>query len=644
MIQEIVNFVKDLEQNDPEIHLKNVELREGLYLFVSFDENGKIEIKHRLAYYDSKYGDIKTSKEQVRNENFALYTRCLSIQQLYVPVSSSKIFNPNAKIFGLTCTPFAIGFNKKNMDGDGNNRDAQLKKVKEAVIQYFDSARRYLEGVDDELKTQYTRWYASLSEFCKHHLTEFMESIEDYSDVKAGGVFYTFIILDEPDLEDFRRVYDHYFTRNIFNKEEFNKEDSEGRINGVPDSLYTYNNKKPFLQHQSSPFRLKYRTSAEDAKVVWQFYNLQRRILPNPLPLFIDKRELNHKVVSLYHEDKKESFTDIIQSLFNERKEDLGGFYLLFFQKGTILDIDYVPNFQYHVEDCSLRQAHCLNCNYLDKNGLMQRWKYEGIIKDIFTFQNRIANKVLGLELETATKTGSKWLKYFGDVDYNPKYMTDVQYNLFLKYRLSFYNYVYKSQRKSITKPMFDEIMVNGIMDDIRHDEVKDNKHTKQYDIKEKILIWFSLFDFFELHNLNKKDMINQTQELFEALKAYAKNDGTKSVDLSPELFAFASGQLIREILQKSKSDKRSHALLEPFLQKTDLNLFKLAIAKSFETYKHEFTLYGGNRRYEFDKVMSLVMGATDNSLNVKELLPFILAGYFSDSVFAKEKASENED
>ena len=89
--------------------------------------------------------------------------------------------------------------------------------------------------------------------------------------------------------------------------------------------------------------------------------------------------------------------------------------------------------------------------------------------------------------------------------------------------------------------------------------------------------------------------------------------------------------------MQKSKSDKRSHALLEPFLQKTDVNLFKLAIARAFETYKHEFTLYSGNKRYEFDRTMALVMGANDPDVNVKDLLPYTLAGYFSDSIFAKE-------
>jgi CRISPR-associated protein Csh1 len=640
MIKELVNFIEDLERNDPEIHQKNVELKEGLYLFIRFEEGGKITIVNRLQYYERKVGEAKITKDQVQEAQLALYQRCLSLQQVLVPVAQTKIFNPNAKIFGVTCSPFALGFNKKNIDGGADKKDTQAQKVKDAIIQYFETAKKYIDVTDEALKLQFTSWYNLFSDYCKQNLITLLDTIEDYKSIKEGGIFNVFLILDEPNHSHFKLVHDSYFSKNIFNKEEFNKEDAEGLIRGVPDSLYTYNGKKPFLQHQSSPFNLKFRTSGEEAKVIWQFYNLQKnKILPNPLPIFIDKRELlNKELVSLFCDEKKESYTDIIQSLFVEHKEDLGGYYLLFIQKGEIIDSDFVPNFQYHISDCELRQADCLNCNYVNKEGQTVNWKLKGEVKDIFSFQNKLANKLLGLELETSTKAGGKWLKYFGDVEYNPKYMTEIQYNLFLKYRLAFYNYVYKSQRKSINKRMFDDIMINGIIDDLRHDEVKDNRHTKQYDIKEKILIWFSLYDFFEQNNKNNKDMINLSQQLFDELKAFTKGEEASLKTVSPELFAFASGQVIREILQKSRSDKRTHALLEPFLQKTDTNLFKLAIAKAFETYKHEFTLYSGNKRFEFDRTMSLVMGASDDKINVKDLLPYILAGYFSDTIFFKEK------
>ena len=59
MIKELVNFIEDLERNDPDIHQKNVGLKEGLYLFIRFEEGGKISIVNQLPYYEKKVGETK---------------------------------------------------------------------------------------------------------------------------------------------------------------------------------------------------------------------------------------------------------------------------------------------------------------------------------------------------------------------------------------------------------------------------------------------------------------------------------------------------------------------------------------------------------------------------------------------------------
>ena len=629
MIQEIINFVIDLEENNSNIHNEGVALTEGLYLFVKIEVDGQITIVEKLPYYDSTVDKKKISKESIAEVNHPLYQRCLSVQQVLKPVAQTKIFNPIEKIFGATCSAFALGFNKKNIIKNDN------EKIKRGVLQYFDKAKEFLKVDDKDLEDQFKTWHNTFYEYCEHNLMNFLSSLEEYKEGKDD--LMVFILLNEPTLEYYQIVYDNYFKRNVFNKDEYSLKDEHGIVHGVPDSLYTYNGKKPFLQHQSAPINLKYRTLPENAKLIWQFYQLQKRVLPNPLPVFVDKHELNREVVGMFNEDKKLSYTNIVKTLFEKHQSDLGSYYLFFFQKGEIIDLDFVPSFQYHLSDCELRQIDCLNCDYTTKENQKVRWALSGKVSNIFAFQNKVANRILGMEMETDTKEGKRWLKYFGEIEYNPKYMTDVQYNLFLKYRLAFYNYIYKSHDSN----MFDDIMRNTILDDLRHDEVKDNKHSKQYDIKQKILIWFSLYHFFE-QNKNI-DMINLTQQFFDKLRAYANSDSEIGDNLEPQLFAFSAGQVIREILQKSKSANRSHDLLEPFLQKADVNLFKLAIAKAFETYMYEFTLYSGSKRYSFDKVMSLVMGATDNNLNIKELLPFTLAGYFADSVFTKEKDENNQ-
>ena len=217
MIKELVNFIEDLEQNDPEIHQKNVELKEGLYLFIRFEEGGKITIVNQLPYYEKKVGDTKITKEQIKDTQLALYQRCLSLQQVLVPVAQTKIFNPNAKIFGVTCSPFALGFNKKNIDGGADKKDTQAQKVKEAIIQYFETAKKYIDVTDEALKLQFTTWYNLFSDYCKQNLITLLDTIEDYKSIKEGGIFNVFLILDEPNYSHFKLVHDSYFSKNIFN-------------------------------------------------------------------------------------------------------------------------------------------------------------------------------------------------------------------------------------------------------------------------------------------------------------------------------------------------------------------------------------------------------------------------------------------
>ena len=133
--------------------------------------------------------------------------------------------------------------------------------------------------------------------------------------------------------------------------------------------------------------------------------------------------------------------------------------------------------------------------------------------------------------------------------------------------------------------------------------------------------------------------MENKTKSLFERVNQIAKNE--KERMQTDEEFAFASGQLIRKILNESESAERKHSLLEPFLQKTDAKLFKLAIARAFETYKHAFKFYKGDKRYDFDRIMSETMGFEPDEKNIKNLLPLILAGYFSETVFKKDGTKE---
>ncbi len=587
MIKEIVNFTKELT---PSSFSKNLELTEGLYLLI--DEN-----TNHLENADIILYSEKSEPQQIHKE-------LLDLSINTVPVSQNKSFNPIKKVFITTCSPFSIGFKKKNFQKHND------KILKTSIAEYFNGASNYIGENDD-----YVKWYNTFKSFCEEKLIEGIKEIEDYKKLKADGL--VFVFFKPPTIEDYKIVHKNYLSAKVFNKDDYNVQ-VDGITYGISDNLSTFQEKKLFLQHRTAPFEYSIRLTGKDAQLIWKFYELKKnKQLPNPIPIFIDKEELNQETVRVFNENRKIKYAEMIKLLIQENKNnDLSNYYLLYFVGRNLVDLDFVPLFRYEIDDMKMEMVFNLGDNWIrDKKK----------ISNVFEFERTVANTIFNKKL--IPKNGL-WLRYFDDISYD-KYMSANTFQQLLRYRKSFYDYIYKSKIEAISQEMFDDIMIKGILEDIRSDKEEKNG----YKIKEKLNIWFSLYNYFINKQQKREDMVNQTELLYNKLREIAKQDNTKRIKETKE-FAFSCGQLINYLLRKSETANRTHALLEPFLQKTDANQLKLAIARTFDTYKHAITLYG--QKYEFDKVMSEVMGFETDE-NMKSYLPYILAGYFSDSIFRKQ-------
>jgi hypothetical protein len=128
--------------------------------------------------------------------------------------------------------------------------------------------------------------------------------------------------------------------------------------------------------------------------------------------------------------------------------------------------------------------------------------------------------------------------------------------------------------------------------------------------------------------------MINLTQQLFDELKAYAKNDEANQKTISPELFALHLVNLFVKFYKKVSRTREAMPCLSLFCKRQILICLNWRLQKLSKHTSTNLPLYSGNKRYEFDRTMALVMGANDDKTNIKDLLPYILSGYFSDSIF----------
>lgn len=612
MIQEIINFVDYLNENSPEVFSENLELKEGLYIFLE-KEGGELVIKEENI--------LKVDKNHEKNELYNQFLEKVSNTEM---LNAMKSFNSGPKVYITIGSPFGIA-----ISGKGWKENAE-KKLLDAAEAYFKAAQKFM----DIKKEHHVQWMHEIKYFVFNKMIPFLAGNEEYRKVKDSHMFYFFH--KEPAKDDYNEIQSRFLSEKLFNKDKFNIKAIDGEIYGISDNLNGFNDSKSFLKHQTASFELNYRINGYDAKKLYQFFRLQQKnkILPNPMPIFVDKDEiqLSEKAITFYKSDTKRGHKEIIEYLLKEKEGDLHNYYLIYFhngQKGSrIIDLDFVPVFKYTTDDMPEIKT-VFNVISKEKGNLFKNYK----IENIFDFQTNILNITFNKQLIQETKNGL-WLKYFDDIEVN-QYASETIVHLFYKYRKALYDFVYKSKRQAITFDIFYDIMSNSILDDIAHDK----GNNKTFSITEKLNIWFSLYNYF-VNSKNKIDMVNKTEQLFEKINQIAKNEKLRLQ--TDEEFAFACGQLIRTILNKSESSDRSHSLLEPFLQKTEPKLFKLAIARTFETYKHAFQFYKGNSRYEFDKIISEVMGFEPTEKNMKNLLPLILAGYFSETVFKKEVLQEN--
>jgi len=622
MIKEICQFVETLEEQAPDLFEEGAKLKEGIYVALDIAlEDGKYVLKNVDENGNILNEDIGlfTKKEELT----PFFEKCRKVLQLSNPVDKNKIFNPNLKIFNVTCSPYAVGFTKKGIinniekirkDGTTVGKSGILNEL---TKQYLKKAEEYVE------EGQSSAWFNALKSWLTVYFWELVDKI-GFNDLKDGYVIVFFH--KEVPIVQYKKPYLKYVGENVFNKAEFNTS-YQDIIYGVSDSLNTFNDKKRFLKHQSASFRFNYRVHGEDAQLVLKFYQLSKnKQLPNPLPIFVDKEEanLNADVVKLFNNERVSGYSEIIRSLLDLRKTNLQNFYLMFVQKGQIIDLDFVPVFKYTLKD---KEENDFTLK--EMFGTEPVMYFNSKDHNVFDFQFMVVNPIFNKQLVQETKAGALWIKYFDDLEIKPDYgLTDAIYNLLYKYRKAWYDFIYKSKQQTITMTMIDEMFKDSIIDDLRHDE--ELKKTAQ--MRKKLSLWFGLQPLFD-NNFKTNSMANKTVELQTKIREIAQ---TESFHITTDdEFAFAAGQLIWKLLIQSESANRSHALLEPFLQKTEPVLFKQAIASTFNMYKYKFALYP--TKYEFDKLLSEVMGYDPDILNMKEHLPMILAGYFSESIFKKQ-------
>ncbi len=622
MIREIINYTKYLKESTPKIFEDGLEPSKGLHIFVELDDEGNAVNFPGTKGVDWDYYDGKDMSPFLRN--------IISYEQEIkrIGTTMNKVFDKKKQI--VSCSPYAISFKKEKLDNEKLVGEG-FSKITNLLPFYFEKGSE--ECLDKDEKGEMRRQESiTFRNFLIKNLSRVQE-ISVYDEMKKDN--FLNIYYKNIELDDWKKAHNNYLKRNLFNSDKYNskKEITEDTY-GLSGFINGMNVKKPFLEHKTaSMFKgIAYRIQANDTIYLNDFDILLRRknnkVFPSPLPIFIDKNEFEttDEIISIFKKDSKLSFSQILKELFKNNPERiLQNYYLLFFNyKYELEDFDFVSKFRYSLVENDEYPVVKNLFEVKGKGGLMQHI----YIKDIFKFESYIVKFIFNNSL-VKIKNDSLNVNYFGEIKYEYVSGGEPVYQMILKYRKAFYDYIYKSKTEAINCLMWDEIMWNSIIGDLRNTNF-DKKYFIAQSIKEKLNIWFSLYRYFT-NNKNRIDMASKIPELLEKMKKVA-NDENSHFETTDE-FAFGAGQIIYFLLNQSKASERTHALLEPFIQKVKADQLQSSIARAVNMYKHELS-FGHGR---FERLSSEVL-AFDTEENLKKYQRLLLAGYFATPVIYEKK------
>ena len=654
MIREIINFTNGLLSDIPDIMQWNIQPDKGLHVFIDIDEIGNWANQNLQQGIDYDYYDGK-------NQDIKLWNDCIRYQEAteYITMNKVSKFDKKKKIH--SCSPFAVAFNFNFNDNEkselgikifkksdkpskeelkSNNAliRAQRRIVIEERLKDYQSNSLSIYGIkekDGDLFSNQSFIYGKqIMGFFNnlHKILNAVELIAEYSLLIGKDYLHLYVRTIPIDVQE--ELHNRYVKQEIFSGEVMLKEHF-----GSVGFFTAYNQKKPFLRHRTSFLKdgVCQRFSEEDAITLYTFEKLLRRkpqCLPNPLPIMIDGREWNKRVIKLFNESGDTlSFRDLLKQLFAKyNMKSLPNYYLLNLSKtvsGIVInDFDFVPLFRYYL-DGDIVVSNVTNSSSLqDKSFERER---DISIKTIFDFERVAVREVFNNSL-VKIKEDKYVTNYFGEIDSNYVIGGTLMSNLMQKYRKAIYAYIYKSDTNAINASMFDDIMYQSVLSNIKLDTFENKRFEWNNSIKKKINIWFSLYKMFN-QNDKRENMVTKINELKNEISRVTKGETDL---LSPESFAFGAGQLVSYLMDRSVSTNKTYAMLEPYLQKGKSRLLQDAIAQTVTVYKHDINqIYKG--RFEFLASQVLTYGG---DIDMKPLLKYFLAGCFSPCIIY-EKTKE---
>lgn len=559
--------------------IDNYQLKEGLYikLYGRRKDPEILKIEKKVSYSGELWEFLKKAD---------FYSQLVDMNK---PVDPKKKIHSN--------NIYSLAFKAATLLEGANAVD----NFKESVIRYYNTLRSPKKE-DAKILSNYK--LPSLDDQLIAHNQEYVLELIDYlqekiAEYKIKTNLYVKLYFDT-DIANYIQESKRYLIPKIFNKNDYNVT-IDNTIYGLSNSNMGLNAKKPFLEHKTTPFKVPFRLSTNDALEAKNMFTW----------LDGQKDEDGKPVTAGY----LPIGTSKIFALSKKTSQQRDAHYL-HLEKGkqpVIDEYDFLPGLTSRLVPPLKLDNFLLLADFNPRN-IRDKSELEAIIDELFFNKNLIKN-------------------YFIKAPKPNDWFSSYQVGLLIRYKDAMHNYFRKGDKTgflscidNLSQAMLKEMLLRET-----YKKLEDTRIAKALNLR------LSLFKYFKIRG--KENMGDRIRNLSEGLKKKLITDKPDEDLLcaSDEEFYYYAGQLVRYQVSKSQAYNPTYAIIDHIAEARNVGKFKQEIIKLHKKYNHAL----GWKNSRYNKLLAAVMGyeCDDDKLNGFDLF---LAGVASGNmIYFQEKKEE---
>lgn len=593
MLQEVLEvFEKKLRKNS-RIIIDSHTLKDGTYRLIEIgdDDNWKIAKTLDVSFNKkSKEMDGHNDEDYFFIQELDYYSKLLEMNK---PIDPKKIIHTNNYLC-IAVKKESIVLNKLTPEIIKNF----FSILKNPIVKYEKKAksRELFKNVEEQLGPVDIDLINKIESYVLNN--DIFENIE-LTKKNYVKVFFVFADRDKT-IEYYKKERERYLLPNLYNSNDYNFND-EGTILGLPNNNMGMNSKKPFLENKTRKVTVPYLLDQQKALLQSQLFDY--------LLGEVSKGRYNFYINNFHDREDIRAYTDL------EEPDDLiSGYYLRCRKEKNEVEIVYADNISNYSK--FLKKPFILK-NYI---GILQK----DIDKSTLPYDISIDNlwQIRHL-IDSIFFEGRLQFNLYSRVE-------DIQINDAVLKRCLLENrgvlsaWFYQGEMNQISSSL-DQLSMKLIKNAILNDEPY--KAQRQFNLR------WSLLSYFD----DERKIGEKMEDIQEKLRKHinSKKDEKWEFDDDYE-FAYAIGQLAQYFLSLNKSNSKSSAYINAFLNAKDVSLMKKKIINSYKKYDYLISPIEGGR---VQQLVEHIMLYTPQVLQDE----YILAG-FSAMMLVYEKNKEEKE